>query len=735
MEIKGSIDEIRFRNEENGYTIAVLDVEGEPLIAVGTFPPLSEGEYVSLEGEYVLHPKFGKQFKAVKIVSGQPDSADGIIRYLGSGLIKGVGPKTALMLVNAFGARTLEVIESMPLMMSKIKGISRKKAEEISSEYIKIKDMKEAVMYLQSRNISLSLSLKIYKTYGEQTVAAVKSNPYRLIEEIDGVGFLTADKIAAEVGIARDSNFRISAGIIYSLMHSGERNGNTFLPAEMIVTEASALLEIEPEKISERIEELMISGKLRKFSDGESEGYALTATFRAEKAAAAKLIALKEEANRIYVSCGEEISQFETLKNIKLHHHQKDAVESAILNGVSVITGGPGTGKTTIIKCILSILDSHKLTYTLMAPTGRAAKRLSETTGRDASTIHRALMLTPGSNYGGEILSTDAVIVDEFSMVDIFLFNSLLQNLRTGTKLIIVGDKDQLPSVGAGNVLADIMSSGSVPVANLTEVYRQGEESLITLNAHAINRGEMPLLSNGSGDFFFIREKDPARIATLTSDLAAERIPKYINSDPSKIQILSPIKNGLCGTNNLNSVMQQRLNGQAGDEIMTEGFKFKKGDRVMHTANNYSLSWKKLSAFGSYEGEGVFNGDLGYIEDIRPEIGEIDVFFEDGRLATYTPDIRNQLILAYAITIHKSQGSEFDGCIIPVYGGNPMIMTRNLLYTAITRAKKIVVLVGEEYNIKRMVDNNYIAKRYSMLKTFISESAVKFGILYAEQEN
>ena len=672
MTLKGDIDEIIFRNNENGYTILVLDVEGEPVTCVGTFPPVSEGEFLSVDGNFVNHPKFGRQFKVESATSDEPETADGIVRYLGSGVIKGIGPKTALAIVSHFKERTLEVMEHAPYMLARIKGISKQKAAQIGAEYSQIKQMKDAMIFLRRNGVTANMAMRIYKVYGENTVAAVKTNPYKLIEDVSGIGFLTADKLATEMGIAKNSEFRIRAGIVYTLNVGGEKNGNTFLPNDLLATEAAQLLKTDVSLVENTVENLVLEGVLKKVDNGETAGIMLSAVYRAEKSAATKLVELTALANRLSIAADEEIAEFERSENITLHIAQKDAVKSAVNSGVSVITGGPGTGKTTIIKCILSVFSAHKISCCLMAPTGRAAKRLSESTGADASTIHRALMLSIGDYGGGngEMLNAGAVIVDEFSMVDVFLLNSLLSKLREGTKLIIVGDKDQLPSVGAGNVLQDVLQSGAVPVANLTQIYRQSEQSLITLNAHAINRGEMPVLTDKKSDFFFIRKSSQAEIADEIIGLATERIPKFLKSDATRVQVLCPMKNGLAGTNNINAMMQSRLHGSVKADIDTDEQRFMIGDRVMHTANNYLLEWKKIGKWGVESGEGVFNGDMGYIEDVRSDSGEIDVLFEDGRRVTYTADIRYQLSLAYAVTVHKSQGSEFDAVIMPIYAAN-----------------------------------------------------------------
>ncbi|MDR2202692.1 MAG: ATP-dependent RecD-like DNA helicase [Clostridiales bacterium] len=739
MVIKGSVDEIRFRNEENGYTILTLDAGGEAVTCVGAFPPVSEGETVSVEGEYVTHQKFGRQFKAAAVKVETPDTLDGVIRYLGSGLIKGVGPKTALAIAALFKEKTFEVIEFSPYMLSRVKGISKSKALQIGAEYAAVKQMKDAVIFLSGNGVSTATAIRIYKKYGEKTRAVIETNPYLLIEEVDGIGFITADRIAAALGIKKDGAFRVSAGIIHTLNVSGEKNGNTCLPRSVLTADAAALLELDAETADGRLEALESSGKIKSVrcdfdGTGEKEYVMTAAAYSAESRSAGRLVGLAAAANRISYASGSEIGEFERIEKIELHPAQREAVTRAVNGALTVITGGPGTGKTTIIKCVLSVLGTHGLTFSLMAPTGRAAKRLSEATGVEAATIHRTLMLGKGGEGGGEALTADAVIIDEVSMVDVYLLSALLSRVRDGAKLILVGDKDQLPSVGAGNVLADIMKSFPDCVVNLTQIYRQSERSLITLNAHAVNEGRMPELASSGEDFFFVRRSGADEIAPAVVELAARRIPKYLNADPSRVQILCPLKSGAAGSVNLNALMQKELNGGPGPAPGGGEQRLRRGDRVMHTVNNYDLEWEKRGHNFFETGRGVFNGDLGYITGLGGENGETEVTFEDGRVAVYTSDARFQLSLAYAMTVHKSQGSEFDAVILPVCGGNPAILTRNLLYTAITRAKKIVILVGEEYNIRRMVDNNYIAKRYSMLSYFIQKAARKYSALFGGRE-
>ncbi len=735
MTISGGIDEIRFRNEENGYTIIVLDCDGDPLVCVGTFPPVSEGEYVGLEGDFTVHPKFGKQFKVSAVHASRPDTLDGIVRYLGSGLIRGIGPKTALAIADKFGTHTFDIITQNPSRLAEVKGISKAKAEEIAQNYLKIENMRQAMVFLQGHGIPLGTSLKIYKQYGDDTVSVLSANPYRLVEEVDGIGFITADKIAAKLGVEKDGEYRLRAGVLYTLKEAADRSGNTYLPDDALVSSAAALLGTGVENIENTLEGLALSRAVKNIETAEGiGGVMLLPLYRAEAGAAQKLVNLVSSQDMTPRDCSEEIAEFERAENISLHPVQRKAIELAAGGSVTVITGGPGTGKTTIVKCILSVLDGRGIKTALMAPTGRAAKRMSESCGREASTIHRALMIGRDGVGDDEPLTAGAVIVDEFSMVDVYLFHTLLKRIREGVKLILVGDSDQLPSVGAGNVLKDVISSGVVPVVKLERIYRQSGESLIVENAHRVNNGLMPELDSKSEDFFFIQASGQEEIADTVVGLAAERIPGFLGVDPYRVQVLCPLKSGAAGSVNLNKRLQKKLTG-GGVFLETEEYRYVEGDKVMHIANNYNLGWRRINGGIAESGEGVFNGDLGVIAEIRQASGEIDVRFEDGRFVTYTPDVRGQLAPAYAITVHKSQGSEFDGVIIPVFGGNPMIMTRNLLYTAITRAKRAAVIVGDRYTVKRMVDNDYIALRYSMMGEFLSRAAARETLLFGKRED
>ena len=733
MRIRGDIDEIRFRNEENGFTIAIVDVGGDPVVVTGVFPPVIEGQTVVCDGEYTVHKKYGPQFQATKCTVDLPSGLDGIIRYLGSGILKGVGPVTASKIVSVFGRDTFTVIEYHPARLASIKGISKAKAEEIGKEYSLIKETQEIIMALQGYDIPLGTALKIHKVYGDETLSVVNNNPYRLIEDVDGIGFVTADKIASSVGIEKESEFRIGAGIIFVLKENVRLAGNTCYPTEKTIAEASELLGVSDEKVRYVVGNLVFEHRIKEIIQGEERLYALPGVYRCEKNCAVLLSRLCSTSDKTAFNVDGDIKKYEKINSITLHETQVKAVKSVINNGVSLITGGPGTGKTTIIKCIIELFDTLKKTVLLMAPTGRAAKRMSEATGRDAKTIHRAcrIGINQEDNYE-EKLEGDVIIVDEFSMVDIFLFETLLKKMAQGTRLVLVGDKDQLPSVGAGNVLADIIRSNEINFVHLTHIYRQAEESLIVMNAHAVNRGEMPNLTSKDKDFFYVSAIDTSVIASKTVDMV-ERVAKFVGVDPLKVQVLCPMKNGVAGAISINKMLQQRLNKTESNQTLTyNDYVYRPGDKVMHVVNNYDLAWKIATGYTYREGTGVFNGDIGSITEINKDRGEITVCFEDGRIAVYTPDLYNQLILAYAITVHKSQGSEFDAIVMPVTAGGPMMMTRNLLYTAITRAKKAVVLIGDKYRIKYMVDNDYIATRYSLLCDLLVSSAKAERFLQGE---
>ena len=740
MRITGSIEEIIYRNEVNGYTVAIVDDNGEMLTCVGKFPIVIEGQNVEMQGNLIKDKKYGEQFKISDVKVLQPKSLDGIIKYLGSGLIKGVGPITSMNIVAKFKEDTLDIIEYNPQRLVEVRGISPAKAVQIHEAFDELKKMQNAIMFLQSYDISTNMAIKIYNIYGEKTEKIVTENPYKLIEDIDGVGFLSADRIAKKIGLSEKSEFRIRAAILHILKENSDKNGNTYLPKKELFIETSKLLKLALFLIDKSLEkilsELSIDNIITLIDEEDDQNIMLTRYFKMEKSVANKIIALKHTFLTPKINPEIEIKEFERQNNFKLHENQIKAVINSINSGFSVITGGPGTGKTTIVKCLIYLLKLQNKKFCLLAPTGRASKRLSESTFEDASTIHRALELNFKENSTSLFnrnelnpLNVDTIIVDEVSMVDITIFYHLLKAIKKGSQVILVGDKDQLPSVGAGNVLADILKSNVVDVTMLTEIYRQDSKSLIITNAHAINTGEMPVLDNSSKDFFFESKQESEEIAKTIIELVTNRLPNFLNIESTKVQVLAPMKNAVCGVDNLNKELQEKINppDEYKPEISLEHCTYRLGDKVMQTSNNYEQTWKRqINDFLIEEGVGVFNGDIGQIEDINLNDNEITVLFEDGREAVYLKQDLNQLTLSYAITIHKSQGSEFDVVVMPIIAGPSIILTRNLLYTGVTRAKKMVVLVGNKVNLRRMIRNTYQAQRYSYLKTFLIQEDDSF---------
>lgn len=744
MIIEGPIEEIIFRNEENGYTVFLLDFKGSLTTCVGKLVNANVGENLSLEGDFVNNAKYGIQFAFTNYEIVLPTSLSGIEKYLASGLIKGVGPVTAKNIVQTFKEQTFDIIEMSPSSLAQIRNISIKKALEIGEKFKELKKMQNSIMFLQKYNISTNMAMKIYEFYGSNTINVVKANPYRLVEDIDGIGFLSADRIAKSIGIPAQSEFRVRAGLLYTLLSSTEKAGHTFLPKKMLESQSSALLELDGEIFSKLFDEaldgLVLDKTMLRMWQDNVEIVMLSKYYFYEKSIAQKLAVLSSTQNIEKINLDDEILHFEQRNKIEFHQEQKNAIFAALNNGVCVITGGPGTGKTTIIKCIIELLKQQKQKFVLLAPTGRASKRLSDSTGEEAKTIHRGLEVAQGPNAAigrfvyneNNPLKTDVVIVDEMSMVDAPLMSSLCKALPRQCKLILVGDKDQLPSVGAGNVLDDVIKSQTIPVCTLTKIFRQSDNSLIITNAHLINSGKMPILDNHSQDFFFEEKSDLEQIKNSIIDLVTKRLPNFTKQESVQIQVLAPLKAGVCGIANLNRILQEKINPASISkmELVVGDTIFREGDKVMQTANNYNLVWSKMVGFVEEQGEGVFNGDIGYVSKIDYQSGETIVEFEDGRVCTYPRTEISQLSLAYAITIHKSQGSEFDTVVIPVIAGAPMILTRNLIYTAVTRAKKMVVLVGEKKNLKRMVSNSYTAARFTLLKSLLKEAKDKIKELY-----
>lgn len=729
MVIKGIVEEIIYRNTDNGYTVAVIDCNDESITAVGKFPQVTQGECVELDGSFVKHNRYGEQFNASRVKICKPTTKEGIVKYLSSGLIKGVGPVTALSIVNKFGEDTLDVIEFNHQKLTEVKGISERKANEIYDAFNEIRKMQNAVMLMQDYDISTSLAVKIYNTYFDKTETILKENPYKLCEDVDGIGFFTADRIARKMGISETSEFRFRAGVLHALKEACDRTGNTFVTRANLESDVCELLKISVDELNINgvLNQLVMDSLIKIFEHDGGEVVVLTKYYNTEKIVGYTLNLFNEIYKTNDLDVSESIDMFEQLNHIKMHENQRDAVTLAVNKGVSVITGGPGTGKTTIVKCMLQIFKSMRKSVKLLAPTGRAAKRLSESTGEDASTIHRALVVDfLGSDtflYNqNNKLPYDVVIVDEVSMVDIQLMYYLTRALKKGTQLVLVGDKDQLPSVGAGNVLADIIASGVISVCELTHIYRQDSDSLIISNAHLINDCKMPVINNKSKDFFFEEKQEPIDMLNSVVNLTYSRLPKYLDIDSSKIQVLAPMKSGVCGVDNLNKQLQEKLNppSLSKPELETDKVIYRLGDRVMQITNNYDREWIKDTR---EQGAGVFNGDIGVIDHVEPSTFETTVLFEDGRYAKYNRKDLNELVLSYAITIHKSQGSEFDVVIIPVVAGAPMLLTKNLLYTAVTRAKRMVVLVGSKQNIYRMVHNKSTLTRNTLLKMFLQESA------------
>lgn len=724
-EKQGTIAEIIFHNNENSYTVAVFETETEAFTAVGNIPSASVGRGYVLRGEFITHQTYGEQFSVKEFEEIMPSTKDGIKEFLSSGAMKGIGRKTASAIVSRFGIDTLKIIEQEPQRLTEVSGIGKKTAQRIAEAFGKHREFANIVLYLQQFGISADYAMKLYQVYGADTVKAVEENPYRLVEDVFGIGFKKADKIAEKMGVAEDDEFRIKSGVKFTLSYfAGE--GNTFLPQNILCEKTGQLLDLSIQLIEDELPAMAFSGDIRiENLDGRNVVF-LEAYYMAEQNVCKRLAAINSaELKPISGGVDSLISRTENATGIYLSENQKHAVITSLNMGVSVITGGPGTGKTTIINTIINILEESGLKTAIAAPTGRAAKRITETSGHYASTIHRLLeyyfsesenMMRFGKTKE-DPLDYDAVIVDEASMIDLMLMNGLVSAVRPGTRLIIVGDADQLPSVGAGNVLRDIINSEYIYCTKLTEIFRQAKESMIVVNAHRINRGEYPDCNAKDKDFFLLRRGSEKEMLETIKNLCLTRLPGYYKdvSPTADIQILTPVRKGILGSINLNKELQEVLNPpQPGLEEKQLGERiFREGDKVMQIKNNYQMTWKNLEDFT--EGEGVFNGDVGFIKKVDREFNEITVVYDEIRYVTYHFNQLDELELAYAITVHKSQGSEFPIVIMPVSWFPPMLATRNLLYTGVTRGKKSVVLVGSENKLNSMVDNDRISERFSGL--------------------
>lgn len=733
-ELTGYVEHIVFRNAENGYTVMNFAGEEDEMTCVGTFSVISEGMYLKLRGEYVDHPTYGVQMKVESFEEQAPEDIQSIERYLGSGAIKGIGAALAARIVRRFKEDTFRIIEEEPERLAEIKGISERKAMEISSQVEEKRELRQAMIFLQKYGISINLAVKIYHKYGSEIYSILQENPYRLADDIQGVGFKIADEIASRVGIRTDSDFRIRSGIQYALQQaSGE--GHTYLPKEELTKRTARLLEIEPEYIEKHYMDLAMERKIiLKETNGMVKVFA-SSYYLMEANTAAMLAELDIRYDVPVREMEDRIRRIEDSSGMELDELQKQAVQEAVQNGLFVLTGGPGTGKTTTINTIIRYFELEGMDIYLAAPTGRAAKRMSETSGYEAKTIHRMLELNGGveetagfERNESNPLEADVVIVDEMSMVDISLMHSLLKAIVPGTRLILVGDANQLPSVGPGSVLRDIIESGKYQVVRLNKIFRQASQSDIVVNAHKINEGKEVILDNKSRDFFFLKRYDADVIISVVIQLIQQKLPKYVDAKPFDIQVLTPMRKGLLGVKRLNHILQQYLNPkdakkaehEVGDRI------FREGDKVMQIKNNYQLEWEVRSKYGLAidKGLGVFNGDMGIVRQINDFAQTVTVEFEEGKMVEYAYKGLDELELAYAITIHKSQGSEYPAVVIPLLNGPKMLMNRNLLYTAVTRARKCVTLVGDETVFEQMEHNVTEQVRYSGLIDRIWEQGV-----------
>lgn len=736
--VEGFVDNIIYRNEDNGYTVFEITYQGEDITCVGEFNYISAGEFITAEGAFVKHSVYYMQFAVQSYEFKAPDDEQSVRRYLGSGAIKGIGEKLADNIVKHFGDDTFRIMEEEPERLAEIKGISIKKAMDIAEQLVAKRDMRKAMIYLQQFGISMKLANKIYSQYGPAIYSIIKDNPYRLADDIDGIGFKTADDIAVRVGISVDSDFRIKSGIFYVLCQA-TLQGHIYVLQDMLEPQVRSLLLVDIADFDRYITDLAIDKKIVVKDIAGNRCIYAAMYYYMESAIARMLMDLDIKYSVDEDDMESRILRIENNLGIELDSIQMEAVKTAVKNGLMVITGGPGTGKTTTINTIIRYFESEGLDIRLAAPTGRAAKRMSEATGYEAQTIHRLLEITGGAKSDGDRsgasmhfdrnednpLETDVIIIDEMSMVDVTVMNSLLKAVPVGTRLILVGDVDQLPSVGPGNVLKDIMNSGCFEVVRLEKIFRQAAESEIVVNAHRINQGQRVELNKYSKDFLFVHRNSAEEIVAAIRTLVKDKLPGYVNADVNEIQILTPSRKSAVGVERLNKLMQEHLNPyQSGKQEKKVGdVIFREGDKVMQIKNNYQLEWERRSRYGipTEGGSGVFNGDTGVIERIETYNEEVHVKFDDGRYVRYEFSQLDELELAYSITVHKSQGSEYPAVIIPMFPGPKMLMNRNILYTAVTRAKKCVCLVGQEECFRQMELGVNEFKRYSSLDMRIRE--------------
>lgn len=732
--IKGYVDHFLYYNESNTYGVLELDTEDDDVICTGRFPGLTEGETIEVSGEWVDHPTYGVQLKVLNYEIIEPTDILDMERYLASGAIKGIGPSTAKKIIKHFGEDTFRIIEEEPERLSEIKGITERKAISIATQMSERHELRNVVMFMQKYGISNSMAIKLYDEYGSQIKSIILNNPYKLAREVNGIGFKRADEIAAKTGVKLDSEFRIQCGIIHCLKEAST-DGHTYLPREELIRSAYELLGVCESDIERQLDELKIERQLIEVKSEDRLNIYLSEYYQIEKNCAVKLLTLTRYSDRISASeLDSEIKSIESELDIELHDLQREAVVKALSEGLFILTGGPGTGKTTTIKSIISGLERRNLRFVLAAPTGRAAKRMSETTGYEASTIHRLLSIKHNPEERADAyfemnednpLDVDAVIIDEASMVDIFLFNSLLKAISPGCKLIIVGDSNQLPSVGPGQVLKDMLDSGVCPNVELKYIFRQSNESHIVTYAHMINNGEQIDFTTKYEDFFLLKRDNYEEIRQALLYLICEKLPKHFNTSPMQIQVLTPMKKGALGVWELNRILQECINPPSDKKVELEYGEniFRVGDKVMQTKNNYDMEWDIMSTYGisAQRGKGVFNGDIGIIDHINKPSRLIRITFDDGREAEYSYETLEELELAYAITIHKSQGSEYPVVIMPLLGGPRSLLYRNLLYTGVTRAKDCVVILGSENTVKEMIRCENENRRYTGLAARIGE--------------